>query len=453
MKFRHLPVHAAVLMGLSGWAQAQSLVELYDAARGYDATYQSAKALMDATLSKTDQAIAGILPTVTSTASVSRSNIVGMFDATAPAILPTTYDRIFGTQSTSITASQALYRPSNVAAYVQGKRQREQAYAVLAIAEQDLMVRLSQAYFDVLASQDSLTFVKAQKIAVNEQLASAKRNFEVGTATITDTREAQARYDLVIAQEIAAENDLRVKRMALDMLVGKKDVEPKALVNITDLPSPAPAIVDEWVSQSERVHPAIQKALLDWEVAKLEVDKAKALHKPTVDLQASYSYALNLDGSSTPTVTTAIQNSHIGISSIGVLVTLPIFSGFSSDNRIKETLKLEDKAQADLEVAKRGVAQATRAAYFGVVSGLGQVNALKAAEDSSQLALDANKLGYSVGVRINIDVLNSQSQLYQTKRDLAKARYDVLLGNLKLRQSNGSLKADDLQIVNKLLAK
>jgi outer membrane protein len=282
----------------------------------------------------------------------------------------------------------------------------------------------------------------------------------VGTATITDTREAQARYDLVIAQEIAAENDLRVKRMALDMLVGKKDVSPNPLVNITDLPSPVPAIVDEWVSQSERVHPAIQKALLDWEVAKLEVDKAKALHKPTVDLQASYTYSLNLDGTATSGsgLTTSlsyigVQNSHVGISSIGVLVTLPIFSGFSSDNRIKETLKLEDKAQADLEVAKRSVAQATRAAYFGVVSGLGQVNALKAAEDSSQLALDANKLGYSVGVRINIDVLNSQSQLFQTKRDLAKARYDVLLGNLKLRQSNGSLKADDLQIVNKLLAK
>ena len=451
MKFRHLPVQAAVLMGLSGWAQAQSLVELYDAARGYDAAYQSAKLQMDATLSKTDQAIAGILPTVTSTAGVSRSNIVGMIDALSPNAA-TTYDRIYGAQTTSISASQALYRPANVAAYVQGKRQREQAYAVLASAEQDLMVRLSQAYFDVLASQDSLTFVKAQKIAVNEQLASAKRNFEVGTATITDTREAQARYDLVVAQEIAAENDLRVKRMALDMLVGKKDVSPKPLVNITDLPSPAPANVDEWVNQSERVHPGVQKALLDWEVAKLEVDKAKSLHKPTVDLQASYSYALNLDGTATSTATTPF-NSHIGISSIGVLVTLPIFSGFSSDNRIKETLKLEDKAQADLEVVKRSVAQATRSAYFGVVSGLGQVKALKAAEDSSQLALDANKLGYSVGVRINIDVLNSQSQLFQTKRDLAKARYDVLLGNLKLRQSNGSLKADDLQIVNNLLAK
>jgi outer membrane protein len=463
MKFRHLPVHAAVLMGLSGWAQAQSLIELYDAARSYDATYQSAKALMDATLSKTDQAIAGILPTVTSTAGASRTNITSMTDAlygatTFPNNTNFSYDRIFGTQNASITASQALYRPANVAAYVQGKRLREQAYAVLATAEQDLMVRLSQAYFDVLASQDSLTFVQAQKIAVNEQLASAKRNFEVGTATITDTREAQARYDLVIAQEIAAENDLRVKRMALDMLVGKKDVSPKPLVNTNDLP-PAPVNMDEWVSQSERVHPAIQKALLDWEVAKLEVDKAKALHKPTVDLQASYTYSLNLDGTATSgsgfsgTSFVGVQNSHVGISSIGVLVTLPIFSGFSSDNRIKETLKLEDKAQADLEVAKRSVAQATRAAYFGVVSGLGQVNALKAAEDSSQLALDANKLGYSVGVRINIDVLNSQSQLYQTKRDLAKARYDVLLGNLKLRQSNGSLKAEDLQIVNKLLAK
>ena len=170
MKFRHLPVHAAVLMGLSGWAQAQSLIDLYEAARGYDATYQSAKAQMDATVSKTDQAIAGILPTVTSTAGVSRSNIVGLSDAwvgsstsTTQLVPATTYDRIFGTQNASITASQALYRPANVAAYVQGKRQREQAYSVLAIAEQDLMVRLSQAYFDVLASQDSLTFVKAQK--------------------------------------------------------------------------------------------------------------------------------------------------------------------------------------------------------------------------------------------------------------------------------------------------
>lgn len=134
-------------------------------------------------------------------------------------------------------------------------------------------------------------------------------------------------------------------------------------------------------------------------------------------------------------------------------MTIPVFAGFATENRYKETVSLEDKAKNDLEAARRNVAQATRAAYFGVVSGIGQVKALEAAEESSQVALDANKLGYTVGVRINIDVLNSQSQLFQTKRDLAKARYDVLVGGLKLRQANGSLKIEDLQSVNALLSK
>jgi len=139
-------------------------------------------------------------------------------------------------------------------------------------------------------------------------------------------------------------------------------------------------------------------------------------------------------------------------SSVSVVMNLPLFSGFATDNRIKETVSLEEKARNDLEAARRNVSQATRSAYFGVVSGVGQVKALQAAEASSQLALDANKLGYNVGVRINIDVLNSQSQLFQTKRDLAKARYDVLVGGLKLKQANGTLKAEDLQGINALLS-
>ena len=135
-----------------------------------------------------------------------------------------------------------------------------------------------------------------------------------------------------------------------------------------------------------------------------------------------------------------------------MVLNVPLFAGFAVQNRVRETVSLEDKAQADLENARRTVAQNTRAAYFGLVSGQGQVRALEAAEASSQSALDANKLGYQVGVRINIDVLNSQSQLFQTKRDLAKARYDVLLGDLKLRQANGTLTPEDLQKINALLA-
>jgi outer membrane protein len=311
-----------------------------------------------------------------------------------------------------------------------------------------LIVRVSQAYFDVLASQDSLTFVKAQKTAVAEQLASAKRNFEVGTSTITDTREAQARFDLVVAQEIAAENDLRVKKIALDQLVGKTEAQPKQLAQPLTLPAVTPGDVNLWVQQSSDVHPSIKQAQIGLDVAQLETKKAEAGHKPTLDLTVNMNAINNLDGSSS-----GPGSSRVNASAIGLSFNLPLFAGFSTQNRIKETLALEDKARNDLEGAKRAVAQGTRTAFFGVLSGQGQVKALEAAEASSQSALDANKLGYQVGVRINIDVLNSQSQLFDTKAKLAKARYDVLLGSLKLRQANGTLKAEDLGGVNALLAK
>jgi len=277
-------------------------------------------------------------------------------------------------------------------------------------------------------------------------LASAKRNFEVGTSTITDSREAQARYDLVTAQELAAENDLQVKSLALNQLVGQQNVKPKPLKAPVVLAPIEPADAEQWVTQAQTSNPGIQQASVALEVARLETTKAQAGHKPTLDLVGSYS-AINNNGSSSSTA-----DSRVNVGTIGVNFTLPLFAGFSTQNRIKETLSLEDKARADLETAKRSVAQGTRTAYFGVQSGQAQVKALQAAEASSQSALEANQLGYQVGVRINIDVLNSQSQLFDTKAKLAKARYDVLVGGLKLRQATGTLKASDLQPINSQLA-
>lgn len=440
--FRLLPLFVAVSAALTVPVQAQSLVDLYQSARGFDASYQSAKSQYDATLAKAQQAKAAILPTAGLALGVSRST-----QEVIPDQGPSS-DRGYGTQSATLSLSQPLYRPANWASYQQGLKQIDLAQAQLLSADQDLIVRVSQAYFDVLAAQDSLTFVKAQKTAVAEQLASAKRNFEVGTSTITDTREAQARFDLVIAQEIAADNDLRVKKIALDQLVGKSNVQPTALSQPLTLPALTPADVNSWVAQSEVGHPAIAQTQIALDVAQLETQKAQAGHKPTLDLGVSYSAINNQEGSSAAGV-----GSRINAGTIGLSFNLPLFSGFSIQNRIKETLALEEKARNDLEGSKRAVAQGTRTAFFGVLSGLGQVKALEAAEASSQSALDANKLGYQVGVRINIDVLNSQSQLFDTKAKLAKARYDVLLGGLKLRQANGTLKADDLQSVNALLAK
>jgi outer membrane protein len=420
--------------------RAQSLLELYESARGYDAAFQSAKAQYEANLHKADQAKANLLPTVNLVASASSGRVV----TESPANVA---DRNFDSQSTSVNASQPLYRPANLASYQQGKQQFELAQAQMTAAEQDLIVRVSQAYFDVLAAQDTLAFVQAQKTAVAEQLASAKRNFEVGTTTITDTREAQARFDLVTAQEIAADNDLRVKKLALDQLVGKTGTAPKPLA-AASLPELQPLDVNTWVQQAQDKHPGIKQSQVALEVARLETAKAEAGHKPTLDLTASYNLNSNVNGNAQLT-TSSRTNSQV----VGVTFNLPLFAGFATQNRLRETLALEEKARADLDNTQRTVGQGTRSAFFGVLSGLGQVKALEAAEASSQSALDANKLGYQVGVRINIDVLNSQSQLFDTKAKLSKARYDVLVGGLKLRQANGSLQADDLQGVNALLAK
>ena len=442
--FRFLPLTAALgaAFALCAPARAQNLVDLFQSAKAYDAVFQGARAQYDANLAKADQGMGGVLPVANLGATVSRANLQN----NNPVV-----NRTFGTQNIALTASQPLYRPANVAAYEQAKKLVDLAQAQLVAAEQDLIVRVSQAYFDVLGSQDSLVFVRAQKAATAEQLASAKRNFEVGTSTITDTREAQARYDLVIAQEIAAENDLRVKRIALDQLVGKQGTTPQGLNVPVVLPVLEPQDVDAWVNQSLAIHPGIRQAQSNLEVAQLETKKAEAGHKPTLDLQASYSLTNNLNGSATTGATG--PNFQTKVPSVALAFNLPLFAGFVTQNRIRETLSLEEKARDDLDNATRTVAQGTRTAYFGVLSGLSSVKALEAAEASSQSALDANKLGYQVGVRINIDVLNSPSQLYQTKRDLAKARYDVLVGGLKLRQANGTLSAEDLPRVNSLLLK
>lgn len=436
--FRLLPLSLALGAALCAPAQAQSLTELLESARTYDTAWQSARLQLDASARRADQARAGLLPSAGLSAGVSRANT----DVSRPPI-----ERTATTQTLGVNASQPLYRPANRINLEQAQRGVDVAQAQLDAASQDLLVRVSQAYFDVLAAQDTLTFVQAQKAAVSEQLASAKRNFEVGTSTVTDSREAQARYDLVIAQEIAAENDLRVKKLALDQLVGITGTQPKPLALPLLLAPVQPDNVITWVDTARELQPGVRQAAIALDIARLETQKAETGHLPTVDLQAGY----NIQRNPTGTITAPGINSRTNNASLGVAFNLPLFAGFSVQNRVKETLALEEKASADLETTRRNVAQATRAAFFGVQSGQGQVQALQAAEASSQSALDANKLGYQVGVRINIDVLNAQSQLFQTKRDLAQARYNVLLGTLKLRQAAGTLTIEDVQAINALL--
>ncbi len=426
----------ALTMLLPGLATAQSLQELYEAARQYDATFLAAQASRASAEYRAAQADALRRPSAAVTAG-------GSLDRLDPPR--------FGADSSHTVQAQlsgryALYNRSNAVTIEQAQRLLEIAQAELETAEQDLIVRLALAYFDVLAAQDNLATSRANKAAITEQLASARRNFEVGTATITDTREAQARFDLATAQELAAENDLLTRRIALDQLVGRSNVEPRPLDVPVTLPTPLPADADAWVNAADQQHPLVRQARVALEVARLETERARAADKPTVDAVASL-------GASDLRRSQLQPNGSTHRASVGVQLNWPLYSGGATTNRIRETLALEDKSRNDLEAARRAVAQGTRVAYFGVQSLAAQVRALEAAEASSKLALEATQLGYRVGVRVNLDVLNAQTQLFQTQRDLARARYDVLLSSLRLRQASGQLSEADVQAINRLLAR
>ena len=441
---------ALAVLGMAGSfaAQAENLIDLYQAARGYDAAYLAAKSQFDAAQFKADQARSLQRPSVNLQATVKRSRLDSSLPDTPNGAGGTiSYDSTSTNSQVAVAARQPLFNLGNSAKVSQAEASLTAAEADLKMAEDDLVARLAQGYFDVLAAQDVLATAKDNKKALAEQLASAKRSFEVGNSTITDTREAQARFDLATAQEIAATNDLRVKRIALDQLVGRADVKPSPLRTPVNLESLDPGQIDPWV-QNTGTAPMVRKAEVGLKVAKLEVDGARAGHMPTLDAVAQVARTHISSGNDL----VKAQSGAGTAGSIGLEFNMPLYAGNAIQNRVRETLSLQDKAERDLDNARRSVELGTRQAYSGVQSGLAQVKAYEAAESSAKLALEATQLGYRVGVRINKDVLDAQTQLTNTQKDLYKARYDVIIGAIKLRQAAGTLTAADLTELNKLVA-
>jgi outer membrane protein len=422
-------------------AQAADLIQVYQQALANDAAYASARAAAAAGRERITQGRAGLLPTVGVSGDITKNNADFTNWDNNPLLRSGSNLR---TKDIQVTLQQPLFRWDRWETYQQSTLQQAISEAQFAQAQQDLIARVAQAYFDVLAAQDTLESTRAQKAAVTEQLASAKRNFEVGTQTITDTHEAQAAYDLVVSQEIAAVNDLETRKTALQAIIG---TPPSALATLrtgVNLTAPQPANVDQWVSAAENQNYAVTVAQLQLESAKRDISKNRAGHYPTLDLVAS---SLHRDVNGQVAGTSGKTNNN----SIGIQYSIPIFSGFAVTSKVRESIALEDKARNDLEANRRNAALVARQSFLGVNSGLAQVKALEAAEVSSNSALESNKLGYQVGVRINIDVLNAQRQLYQTRTDLARARYNTILAGLKLKAAAGSLREEDLQPINALL--
>jgi outer membrane protein len=433
MRFPRLALAVALAVAC-GTAGAADLLSVYRDALVSDSAYQAARAQYNATRERLPQARAGYLPLITGNASAFRND----FDFE---VIP---DLRYSSNSYGVTLSQPVFRLQNWIAISQADKLVLQAESQLAFAGQELAIRVAQAYFDVLLAQDNVALSQAQKSAISEQLAQAKRNFEVGTSTIVDTLEAQARYDQANAKEIADQVELEVRKRIMTVLLGKL---PDSFVPLREplaLAEPKPNNIEEWVRVSQESSYTVAVARVGYEIAKQEIDRQRAGHLPTVDLSATWQNGH--DPTKAPSIDTKAG-------AIGLTLSVPIFAGGLTQSRVREAVALRDKAEQDLESTQRTVAQTTRQLYLNVVAGIAGIRALEQALASTQSQLDSTILGRDVGVRTSVDVLNAQQQVFQTRRDLQQVRYNYLLNTLRLKAATGQLGEADVAEVNRALGR
>jgi outer membrane protein len=429
---------AALLSAAPGYAT--DLLQLYRDALSYDAQYAAARATAAAGREKEPQALAGLLPSIAATGNTfwNDTDYRVRVDSSRES-----YSNKYNSNTYGVNLTQPLFRWQNFVQYDQSKLLVMQSEANFAQAGQDLILRVAQAYFDVLFAIENLRAVQANKTAIAQQLAQAKKNFEVGIATVTDTYESQSRFDLATAQEVAAESELAVKHYALSVVVGKETGELHRLKPQAVMQPPQPANMEQWVTAAEEDSFVVQAQKAAAEAAAKAVEVSRAGHYPTLDMVAN----VNQNNGPGQFGVGSIDNR---TNQIGLQLNIPIFQGGSVNSKTREALARLDAEKAALDNARRTSTLNARQSYLGVVNGLSGVRALEAALVSGRSSLESNRLGYEVGVRINIDVLNAENQVFVTRRDLAKARFDTLLSQLKLKAAVGALAEADLEQINSL---
>jgi len=426
--------------------RAADLLQIYRLAQGSDSTYAAARASWSASQEKLPQGRAGLLPSLTLSATTQMNDRETQIRPSQFVPAPGTTTDQFNSNNWTVTLTQPLYRRQNIVAYEQAKTQVSQSDTQLALAGQDLILRVAQAYFDILLANNNVELAASQKVAISEQLAQAKRNFEVGTATITDTHEAQARYDLAVAQEIAAQNDLEIKRRQLAQIIGRPAPGLALLAREIKLELPQPNRIEPWVEEATRASLAVQIAEATLAFARQEVDRNRGAHHPTLDAVATYTDAAA--GAGSPSGGVVGSGFDSTTRTIGLQLAVPLYQGGATASRVREALANEDRARQELETARRNAELTVRQAFLGVTNGLAQVNALRAALVSSQSSLDSTRLGLEVGVRTQVDVLNATQQIFTTRRDLGQAAYNYLLSLLRLKAAVGRIAEDDLAKIN-----
>ncbi len=432
---------AASVLLLAPLAQSADLLGSWRAAQQYDSSYQAARSALEAGREKDAQGRALWLPKVNVQGN---ANAVRQeYDPGNETVLTPSTEASGHQYGASLTLQQPIYRADVFVGADQLSKQAQLAEVEYRNAEQQLILRVALAYFEVLAAEEKVKLAVSQKEAVSQQLAQAKKSFEVGVATITDTNEAQARYDSITAGEIAARNDLDIKRNAFELLTG---LDPAQLAKITDgkRPTPpAPAVMSDWTARAQSSNYAVLAQELGLDIARREIDRYRVATAPTLDLVGSYGANWDSDKISRSGGTDRSTNGVIGLQ-----LSIPLYTGGDRSSRLREAIALRDRESYTLESAKRDSVQQAKQAFLGVQSGAAQITALEQAEKSSLSSLESTKLGREVGVRTTIDVLDAEQNYYQVRYDLVVARYQYLYARLQLANSVGELDESDVVDVN-----
>jgi outer membrane protein len=441
-------------------AQAESLIDIYQKALRSDPSLREADANRLATLESRPQAIAALLPQIDADATYNDDSTQGSRDTTVGGVTaPSKFDNDSDGWRWNVQLRQTLFRWDQWLILKQSDKQLARAEADYRAAGQDLMIRVSTAYFDVLAAQDTLVSEQAAKEAIGRQLEQAQKRFEVGLIAITDVQEAQAAYDQAIATEISAKRSLATSREAVREIVGEYTQNLDGPQAEIPLVSPNPEDEDAWVATALQQNLSLQASEIAAQITRDDVRLARTGYYPTVDLVMTHTDT-NITGEGTTTGPDGTGNivtnrNPVGTSSeqdtIQVQFAVPIFSGGATNSKVREAVYRHRAAREQFERVARETERQTRDSYLGVISEISRVKALKQAQKSAQTALQATQAGYEVGTRTTVDVLDGRRQLFIADVNYSRSRYDYILNVLLLKQAAGTLTVDDLLEVNSWL--
>lgn len=437
-----LPV-ILILLAQPSHGNAEDLLDTFRLAAQSDPQLQAAAAARLAVLEIGPQSRALLFPSLdfSATASTVRQDIEA--PSQTPGVTGFSGDDRFNDSGYTLSLVQPLYNQATFALLRQADARIGQANAEVAAAEQNLLVSVSERYFNVLAALDNLEFARAEMTAIARQLEQSRQRFEVGLTARTEVDEAQAFFDLALADEIAAQNQVAISREALAEVTGRFPEDLAPLIGNLPLASPEPADIDQWTDTALEQNLGIIAADFVAQAAREEIDRQRAARYPRVDIVGIHS-DFDTGGGRFGGVETETT-------SIGLQLNANIFDGGLISSRTREAQFLHVQARQLLEAEQRAVLRQTRASYLGVLATISRVNALEQAVVSSRSALEATEAGLEVGIRNAVDVLDAQREMFRALSELARVRYDYILETLSLKQAAGILGEADLQQINTLL--